>query len=94
MRGITWQKNTRYLYDAQATQEEKDQRERLFWVYLREGAKANNGVMAGYCQYMTAIITEDDHPEEAKLWYELALKNGQDVSASLEWINQRLSGQV
>ena len=87
-------KVTRYLYPADATQEEKDRHERLFWVYLKNGAKANNGVMAGYCQYMTAIITEDDNPEEAKHWYELALSNGQDVQYSLDWANKRLSGQV
>lgn len=56
--------------------------------YYIKGAKYDNGIMAGECQYTIASYYEngsEGFPKDlslAKYWYERALKNGKEHAAS------------
>ena len=72
------------------TEEEKKLYEDYRWTCFTYGASANNGVMAGYCQYMAGLHVEDDDPQTAKRWYEMAASNGLDMKYNLEYVNKQL----
>lgn len=66
------------------SEEDKSRYENLRWSCFVKGADADNGAMAGYCQYMAGIHVEDDDPSRAKRWYEMAAGHGLDVKYLLE----------
>ena len=82
------------------SKEESDELHKKRANCILKGAEANNGKMAGACQYQLAGFYEDGDyhlPQDynmAKCWYRKAGENGYDVTHCLELIEKRMSGEI